>query len=97
MTRKRSVVLFIFQLALVLSLGLPAFAQVKITSVTPASAPRGAKVVIAGSGFSDNAQSDTVVFSTATGTVGASVTDASMTSLTAAVPSTAVTGKLLYR
>ena len=97
MTRKRSVVLFIFQLALVLSLGLPAFAQVKITSVTPASAPRGAKVVIAGSGFSDNAQSDTVVFSTATGTVGASVTDASMTSLTAAVPSTAVTGKLFVQ
>src|SRR5438552_128235 len=92
MTGKRSAALCIIQLAVVLSIGLPAFAATKITTITPSSAGRGATVVISGSGFSTTPALNSVVFTASTGTVSASVTSASSNTLNVILPAGAVTG-----
>jgi hypothetical protein len=63
-----------------------------ITSFTPGTAVRSGVVVIAGTGFSATAASNTVYFTTATGAVAATPSVATATSLTVTVPATAITG-----
>src|SRR3954447_11470918 len=64
------------------------FAQPVINSFVPASGAVGSSVTIQGTGFSSNANDNTVLF----GTIKAAVTAASPASLTATVPNGAVYG-----
>lgn len=65
-----------------------------ITSFAPPSAAAGASVTITGTGFSTDRTRQTVRFTSATGTVDGAITASSLTSITATVPATAVTGKI---
>src|SRR5439155_25484073 len=91
---KRSAVFFCVQVAVILSLASPALAAVKITSILPSPSARGTTVVISGSGFSTTPASDSVFFKASTGTVLASATSATTTTLNVIVPATAVSGNV---
>src|ERR1051326_1124732 len=93
MLGKRSLVLFMAQIAGILSLGLSALASPHIITMTFPAA-RGAAVVISGSGFSTTPSSDSVFFTTSQGTVLASVTSATTSTLNLTVPGTAISGNV---
>ena len=63
-----------------------------MTAITPSPVALGSAVTIAGSGFGATTAANTVMFSTATGSVAVTPTAASTTSLTVTVPATAITG-----
>jgi hypothetical protein len=63
-----------------------------ITSISPGTASLGNNVTITGTGFNPVAGSNTVVFTSASGTVSATPSTATATSMTVTVPGTAITG-----
>src|ERR1051326_3531915 len=97
MKGKRSIFLFVIQFTTILLVGLPAFAQVKISNIIPSTSGRGTTIAISGSGFSTTPSADNISFPTATDTVTVTANDTpapTSTSLSVTVPPTAVTGKL---
>ena len=68
-----------------------------ITAITPSPVARGSAVVIAGTGFSATPANNSVVFSTATGSVSVTPTAATAVSLTVTVPATAITGPVYVK
>lgn len=66
-----------------------------LTSIVPTRAAVGAALTLTGSGFSSAASSNTVVFTSASGTVDATPSAASTTSLAVTIPSSAITGPVL--
>jgi YD repeat-containing protein len=70
----------------------PPFTPVLVTGFTPTSGSVGTTVTISGAGFSTTPSANTVTFTSATGTVGATVSTATSTQLSVAVPSGAITG-----
>ena len=70
---------------------------ITLDSVSPSSVARGATLTLTGSGFSATASSNTVVFTTASGTTDQTPATATSTSLTAVVPSTAISGPVLVQ
>jgi hypothetical protein len=71
--------------------GAPAVAPT-LTSVSPTSAERGSTITLAGTAFSSTPASNTVIFTTATGSVNATSVSATATSLTVVVPQSAISG-----
>jgi hypothetical protein len=68
-----------------------------LTSISPASAVRGAAITLTGTGFSSTVSNNIVVFTSASGTVETTAATATSTTLTVAVPSTAISGPVLVR
>ena len=67
---------------------------ITLDSVTPTTVSRGGTLTLDGSGFSETPTSNTIVFSTASGTTSVAADSATPTTLTATVPSDAVSGPL---
>lgn len=68
-----------------------------ITAITPSPVARASAVVIAGTGFSLAPSNNSVVFTTATGSVSVTPTAATTVSLTVTVPATAITGPVYVK
>lgn len=68
-----------------------------LTSILPARAARGATITLTGSGFDLLPANNSIVFTTSSGTVEITSSIATATSLTATVPSTAITGPVLVK
>ncbi len=69
--------------------------SVFLTAVSPFfNVARGDSVTLSGAGFNSNPASNIVMFQSASGTTAATVSVASLTSLTVTVPSDAVCGKI---
>ncbi len=65
---------------------------ITLDSVTPTTVSRGGTLTLDGSGFSEPPTSNTVVFSTASGTTSVAADSATPMTLTATVPSDAISG-----
>ncbi len=68
-----------------------------LTSVSPSSQNRGSAITLAGSGFDSTFANNTVVFTSANGTVNATPSAGSSTSLTVTVPSAAISGPVFVQ
>lgn len=68
-----------------------------LTSISATSAARGATITLTGTGFSTTPANNTVVFTSASGTVDATPAAATAATLTVVVAATAITGPVLVR
>lgn len=68
--------------------------KLEITNLTPDSGGANTQVTISGAGLSSNAQANVVYFTTSTGSVAATVVDASESQIKVQVPQGAITGDI---
>ncbi len=68
-----------------------------LNSISPASVVRGQTLTLNGAGFNLTPSSNSVVFTTASGTTGQTPATATPTSMTAVVPPTAISGPVLIQ
>ncbi len=75
----------------------PPTGTLTLDSVSPTTISRGETLTLTGSGFDTTAANNSVVFTTASGTTTVTADTATFIALTAAVPSTAISGPVLVQ